>query len=91
MLANQANESINYDKLSLPTNSINDYFGEIAKAIGSPKAYRAVSNACSGNNVALVIPCHRVIRGEGTSGGYRWGEEIKRAIIDLEHKKTPSQ
>jgi AraC family transcriptional regulator, regulatory protein of adaptative response / methylated-DNA-[protein]-cysteine methyltransferase len=61
-------------------------YGEIAQAIGSPKAYRAVANACAGNNVALVIPCHRVIRGDGAIGGYRWGESRKRAIIDLESK-----
>ena len=53
-------------------------YGEIAKAIGAPKACRAVANACAGNNVALVIPCHRVIRGDGALGGYRWGDNRKR-------------
>ncbi|KGJ94839.1 bifunctional transcriptional activator/DNA repair enzyme AdaA [Colwellia psychrerythraea] len=61
-------------------------YGEIAKAIGSPKAFRAVANACAGNNIALVIPCHRVIRGDGSLGGYRWGEKRKRMIIDIENK-----
>jgi len=59
-------------------------YGEIAKSIGSPNAFRAVANACAANNVALVIPCHRVIRGDGGIGGYRWGEKRKRIIIDLE-------
>ncbi|MFT6835237.1 MAG: AraC family transcriptional regulator of adaptative response [Francisellaceae bacterium] len=68
---------------SIPYGKVMSY-GEIANAIGSPKAYRAVANACAGNNIALVIPCHRVIRGDGAIGGYRWGEERKRAIIDLE-------
>ena len=66
-------------------------YGEIAEAIGAPKAFRAVANACAGNNVALVIPCHRVIRGDGTSGGYRWGESRKRVIIDLEKQNKPKQ
>ena len=62
-------------------------YGEIAQAIGSPKAYRAVANACASNNVALVIPCHRVISGDGALGGYRWGQGRKRLIIDIEVKK----
>mgnify|MGYP005810606095 CR=1 FL=1 len=70
---------------SIPYGEVRSY-GEIANAIGSPKAYRAVANACAGNNVALVIPCHRVIRGDGALGGYRWGEGRKRVIIDLERQ-----
>lgn len=70
---------------SIPYGKVMSY-GEIAKKIGSPKAYRAVANACASNNVALVIPCHRVIRGDGAIGGYRWGEGRKRVIIDLERK-----
>jgi len=61
-------------------------YGAIAKAIGSAKAFRAVANACASNNVALVIPCHRVIRGDGALGGYRWGEKRKRKILDIENK-----
>jgi len=65
-------------------------YGEIAKGIGSPKAYRAVANACATNNVALVIPCHRVIRGDGGIGGYRWGEKRKRVILNREKKAKMS-
>ena len=49
-----------------------------------PSAARAVANACAANPVALVIPCHRVIRGTGELGGYRWGVERKRALIERE-------
>ncbi len=66
-------------------------YGEIAQAIGTPKAHRAVANACAGNNVALVIPCHRVIRGDGALGGYRWGNNRKRMLLDIENKKTLCQ
>jgi AraC family transcriptional regulator of adaptative response/methylated-DNA-[protein]-cysteine methyltransferase len=72
---------------SIPYGEVMSY-GEIAKAIGSPKAFRAVANACAGNNVALVIPCHRVIRGDGALGGYRWGKNRKRAIIELEKNEN---
>ena len=73
----------------IPYGDVKSY-GEIAKSMGSPKAFRAVANACAGNNIALVIPCHRVIRGDGGLGGYRWGESRKRAIIDLERKVKAS-
>ena len=66
-------------------------YGEIAEAIGAPKAFRAVANACAGNNIALVIPCHRVIRGDGRLGGYRWGENRKRTIIDMERRVSSEQ
>jgi AraC family transcriptional regulator of adaptative response/methylated-DNA-[protein]-cysteine methyltransferase len=59
-------------------------YGEIAAALGRPKAVRAVAQACAGNRVALVVPCHRVIRGDGTPGGYRWGAERKQRILGHE-------
>jgi AraC family transcriptional regulator, regulatory protein of adaptative response / methylated-DNA-[protein]-cysteine methyltransferase len=59
-------------------------YHEIAAAVGQPKAARAVAQACASNRVALVVPCHRVVRGDGTPGGYRWGEERKRRILDSE-------
>ena len=59
-------------------------YSEVAKAIGHPAAVRAVGSACARNEVALVIPCHRVIRGDGGLGGYRWGLHRKRALIDRE-------
>lgn len=59
-------------------------YAEVAEAIGEPKAVRAVANACANNKVAVVIPCHRVVRGDGTSGGYRWGSERKRRLLERE-------
>ncbi len=59
-------------------------YAEIAALIGAPKATRAVARACATNEVALLIPCHRVVRSDGGSGGYRWGEERKRAILARE-------
>ncbi len=59
-------------------------YSEVAKAIGKPAAIRAVASACAGNRVALVIPCHRVIRGDGNLAGYRWGLKRKRALLKLE-------
>ena len=57
-------------------------YTEIAKAIGMPKAARAVAQACEANSVA--IPCHRVVRNDGAISGYRWGVERKRALIERE-------
>jgi AraC family transcriptional regulator, regulatory protein of adaptative response / methylated-DNA-[protein]-cysteine methyltransferase len=59
-------------------------YGEIATAIGSPKAVRAVASACANNRAAVVIPCHRVVRQSGALGGYRWGLERKRQLIEKE-------
>jgi AraC family transcriptional regulator of adaptative response/methylated-DNA-[protein]-cysteine methyltransferase len=59
-------------------------YTQVAKAIGDPNARRAVARACATNPVALVIPCHRVIREDGDLGGYRWGVERKEALLDKE-------
>ena len=59
-------------------------YGEVAAGIGQPQAVRAVASACANNAVALVIPCHRVIRGDGGPSGYRWGEERKQALLSAE-------
>ncbi len=61
-------------------------YGEIARAIGRPTAVRAVARACAANPVALVIPCHRVVREDGGLGGYRWGIERKQALLDRERR-----
>ncbi len=68
---------------SIPSGKVESY-SEVAKAIGHPKAPRAVARACASNHVAIVIPCHRVIRGNGELGGYRWGLARKRVLVDRE-------
>ena len=67
----------------IPYGSTRSY-QEIAKAIGKPNAVRAVANACASNHLALVIPCHRVIREDRSLGGYRWGLERKRQLLQKE-------
>lgn len=59
-------------------------YGQIATAIGSPKAVRAVANACAHNRVAVVVPCHRAVRLDGGLGGYRWGLERKQRLLEKE-------
>lgn len=71
----------------IPAGSVNSY-SEVAAAIGQPKAARAVARACASNSVAIAIPCHRVIRGSGELGGYRWGLERKRTLLDAERALT---
>ncbi len=63
-------------------------YQEIARAIGKPKAVRAVAGACAGNHVALVIPCHRVIREDKSIGGYRWGLKRKEELLERERAAT---
>ncbi len=60
-------------------------YADVAQAIGQPKATRAVARACATNPAALVIPCHRVVREDGDLGGYRWGVERKRSLLEMEN------
>jgi len=62
-------------------------YQDIAKSINKPNATRAIGSACGANPVAIVIPCHRVIRSDGKLGGYRWGIERKRQLIIQEEQK----
>lgn len=59
-------------------------YAELAEQLGMPKAARAVARACASNRVAVLVPCHRVIRGDGSLGGYRWGLPLKREILARE-------
>ena len=59
-------------------------YGEIATRIGAPNAARAVAAACAANPIAIAIPCHRVVRNDGSLSGYAWGVERKRRLIEVE-------
>jgi AraC family transcriptional regulator of adaptative response/methylated-DNA-[protein]-cysteine methyltransferase len=61
-------------------------YAEVAAAIGQPAAVRAVAQACGANPTALVVPCHRVVRSDGSLGGYHWGVERKQALLKQEAK-----
>lgn len=56
----------------------------LADGIGAPTAIRAAASACAANRIAVLVPCHRVLRGDGGLGGYRWGEDRKRALLAAE-------
>jgi AraC family transcriptional regulator, regulatory protein of adaptative response / methylated-DNA-[protein]-cysteine methyltransferase len=60
-------------------------YSEVAAELGSPKAARAIGNACGNNRLALIVPCHRVVREDGSLGGWRWGVERKRELLAREH------
>src|SRR5438552_1035260 len=68
---------------SIPFGSTKSY-SQVAKAIGQPTATRAVARACATNQVAVAIPCHRVVREDGGMGGYRWGIDRKKALLEME-------
>jgi AraC family transcriptional regulator of adaptative response/methylated-DNA-[protein]-cysteine methyltransferase len=59
-------------------------YADIATKIGMPKAVRAVAQACGANGLAVAIPCHRVVRSDGSLSGYRWGVDRKRALLERE-------
>lgn len=59
-------------------------YSELAARIGSPAAVRAVASACANNEIALLIPCHRIVRLDGSPSGYRWGVERKKALLEKE-------
>jgi AraC family transcriptional regulator, regulatory protein of adaptative response / methylated-DNA-[protein]-cysteine methyltransferase len=59
-------------------------YTEVAQAVGAPRAVRAAASACAANRVAILVPCHRALRADGGLGGYRWGLDRKRALLDTE-------
>ncbi len=71
--------------LTIPYGETRSY-SQVAAALGAPTAVRAVAGACAANPVALLIPCHRVVRESGDLGGYRWGIERKRALLAQEQR-----
>jgi AraC family transcriptional regulator of adaptative response/methylated-DNA-[protein]-cysteine methyltransferase len=62
-------------------------YAELAAGIGAPTAARAAASACAANRIAVLVPCHRVLRGDGGLGGYRWGLERKRALLERERAR----
>jgi len=70
---------------SIPFGATRSY-GEVAKAIGQPTASRAVARACATNPVAVAIPCHRVVREDGSISGYRWGVQRKKTLLEIEQR-----
>lgn len=69
--------------LSIPRGATRSY-SEVARAVGRPRAVRAVARACATNPAAVVIPCHRVVRTDGDLGGYRWGRNRKSSLLQAE-------
>lgn len=80
-------QTIYQELWAIPYGSTRSY-SQIAKAINHPQAVTAIARACATNPVSLVIPCHRVIREDGSLGGYRWGLERKQALLAREKQTT---
>lgn len=66
-------------------------YGELAAELGKPGAARAIGQACGSNRLALIVPCHRIVREDGSSGGWRWGVERKRALLAQEERRADSK
>lgn len=65
-------------------------YAEVARGIGAPRAIRAAASACGANRIGILVPCHRALRSDGGLGGYRWGLERKRALLDGERRQNAS-
>jgi AraC family transcriptional regulator of adaptative response/methylated-DNA-[protein]-cysteine methyltransferase len=74
--------------LRVPEGALTTY-GRLAAAVGRPRAVRAVASCVAANDIAALIPCHRVIRSSGALGEYRWGAVRKRALLALELARQP--
>ncbi len=71
---------------TIPAGSTVSY-ADVARRIGAPRSVRAVAQACGANALAVVVPCHRVARSDGTPSGYRWGAERKRVLLEREARR----
>lgn len=60
-------------------------YGELANRVDNPNAVRAIGTICGANPIAIIVPCHRVVRADGSDGGYRWGLDIKKRLLDKEY------
>lgn len=69
--------------MSIPEGEVKSY-KEVAQAVENPRAIRAAASACASNNIAILIPCHRILKSDGGLGGYRWGADRKRVLLDKE-------
>lgn len=66
-------------------------YSQVARAIGKPKAVRAVARACATNPVSVVVPCHRVVRQDGSLAGYRWGLDRKLKLLEQESAQRAAE
>jgi len=66
-------------------------YSEVAASLGLPRGQRAVASACAHNQVAVLVPCHRVVRSDGSMAGYRWGVDRKKALLEQEARGTPKK
>ncbi len=71
--------------LSIPAGKVVSY-AEVAEGVGEPRAVRAAASACGANRVGVLVPCHRALRADGGLGGYRWGLDRKRVLLDMERR-----
>jgi AraC family transcriptional regulator of adaptative response/methylated-DNA-[protein]-cysteine methyltransferase len=79
-----------WDALTRIPQGVTKSYGELAAELGAPKAARAIGNACGNNRLALIVPCHRIVREDGSLGGWRWGVERKRELLARERPaQTP--
>jgi AraC family transcriptional regulator, regulatory protein of adaptative response / methylated-DNA-[protein]-cysteine methyltransferase len=76
-----------WDALTRIPSGTTKSYGELAAEIGKPGAARAIGQACGNNRLALIVPCHRIVREDGSLGGWRWGVERKRALLAQEERQ----
>jgi len=80
-----------WNALTRIPSGITKSYGELAAELGMPKAARAIGNACGNNRLALIVPCHRIVREDGSLGGWRWGVERKRELLASERRDSQRQ